>query len=167
MEEGWIVDKPPRTRFTLSHDMTRALSKSLEVARKDTSPSRQASVHEKAWWFLRWIYFDRKGEPGDANARVNFLVHHVPQNTLQGFMSPDEAWSTAKKHRNQLVVWLDDTSPGTLNFTVVSASNEHVSSEINIQKHFLHQSSLKDVARVLFKDTEGSQKWKIWKRPKT
>lgn len=150
MSEGWIVQPYPSGNFQLSDSLSRAFSKALKLAKRDPQAVAQGRSSLVAWWLLRWIYFDRDGDAKDVEARLQFLHEYLPSKHFQGFMTHDAAWSMAKSQKRRVVIYMDDTVPGNLNFNYMEG-DQPVSSMHNIDETWLnHRPNLKQLTHFEF-----------------
>ena len=147
MVEGWIVQPPPSGDFQLSESMSQAFSKTFALAKHD--PQGRTSL--SAWWLMRWIYFDRDGDAQDVEARVQFLQKYLPSKHFQGFLTHEAAWELARKQRHRVVIHMDDTVPGNLNFNYMATGDQPVSSMHNIDETWLkHRPNLSHLVHSQF-----------------
>jgi hypothetical protein len=105
---------------------------------------------EKAWWFLRWAYFEVNGHQKDARARTEFLKIYFENS--QKFLSYDEAVKKCNQNKNELLVILDDTIPGNLILMVTDKKDGKFRVYMyNINQIWMKSKpSLNEIARDLF-----------------
>ena len=143
MSSRWIVlNADPPVDAVMSLQMQQSLDTTRKLLAKAHYPDNQV------WWFLRWIYFDRVGTPKDAEARLKFLKTYLGSKHLQGFLSHEEMADMAKTARNKVIISLEETIPGNVNFTMITSKNEYYTSMKTIDADWLkNRKDLEQLAR--------------------
>jgi len=155
MPEGWIVNADPPEAQAITPALQEAFGHSLALAHKAWYPKGASAKEgveatEKAWWLLRWIYFDRDGNAKDVQARLEFLHRYLDEPDFQGFLSHENAWAIARAHPGRVVIYMDDTVPGNLNFNYM-LKKQPFSSMYNIDEKWLeHKVNLKTLSEDQF-----------------
>ena len=143
MTVGWIV--APGDPYTLNgdKDMEAAYTKVLSLLKSKNC----VSMRNTAYWFMRWIYFDRQGGPKDVHARLKFLHKYLGNKSFQTFLDNSTAWTIAENNNGRTVVYMDSTVPGNINFICV-CNGEPKSSQVNIDRNWKNRS-LQDFAQKI------------------
>lgn len=156
MNEGWIVQTAPSGEFEIQDSLKKPFATALRLSddycqhSKSKGDKEDTSATEMAWWLLRWIYFDREGDEKDVNARLEFLHNYLNHKNFYAFMSHDKAWDMARANPGKVVIFMDNTVPGNLNFNLV-VQGQPYSSMHNIDERWLpEQPSLLSLARDQF-----------------
>ena len=99
---------------------------------------------EKAWWYLRWIYYGDESMRKHVEYREHFINNNLKNPKFHNFITYDQAKEIASSHRNKVVVFLSDTNPGNITIIKIKRNGQHFIKLHNIQS----KKSLEDIVHT-------------------